>query len=969
MAYHSEIVAGGAFIGPEITKLHFGANVLMTKDYLDEGGLFDQFNEQMQFGLLRFPGGTVTEEMGFGIHDRQYDVENPMGFSMDGPRIVTYPAFYDYAYEHNDTPSLIVLPTEDALTEGDYGFRTVDPSALYRTLNQFSLTLDGAYGPANIHTVAIGNEFWYHNERMTAGEYGDLANEFAANTQQIIDQHRADLMPGAGFNEPNIAVQAALGHDYTGNQTIIEALDYDARAAIDTVIQHYYPGKFHVADDLDRAFDRMDEFDKAEGVGDLDYMISEWNINSDATSETGLKQAASMVELMQTMLEEGVDQATVWGTQYQNLRSRLAEVTKDSDSPTGYAYHLTAAGEVFRMMSQSLEGLQVIQTEAPGGLDDFVHMPTSSRPMGGKDQMSLHAFGNDDRTVLFLSSHSDQPFEVSLDLSDVVADFGHAWAQRLTVMDDPDTLTVNEGDPLGDKSSPYMSTMTKDEFLSGETATLTLKPYEVIRLEFSSTDQDLTMWGHDYVVDDSLDYADVLNGARGDDLIAGNHGKDTLNGDGGNDTLMGGSGDDSLNGGYGHDLLFGGDEDDLLRGFIGNDTLVAGEGNDRLIDSDGRDHFIVSAEGNATISGFAAGSGDSISFLNEYEDEADFLEHVSVKDGTATVAHEDGTRTIIENFGGDLDALTASIADFQEDSPIEDLVETLTAPEPTGAPDPTSVEVGTADPTDDYDMAEFLLTRTPAQLAEYASGLDQDAFDAMMDQINPDILFYTMRPEALTAFLNALDDDQRADLMDELEPGTVGFRLLRMGDKSEDFLMDLNTEALESVVTQLDREDSTALSAHLSDDAEKEIRDVVPGWRGGAVTQSGGKQFFQQPREDELDEYSPEEEEAALASSGGMCFVASAAYGDVTHPDVEYLRLVRDMVLVRSSWGRAFVNTYWVVGPLLAKAVKPHPRARKAAQWILGKLVSHLRTRQVIVTHGRRPRHWRDHREVVAAAK
>jgi len=84
------------------------------------------------------------------------------------------------------------------------------------------------------------------------------------------------------------------------------------------------------------------------------------------------------------------------------------------------------------------------------------------------------------------------------------------------------------------------------------------------------------------------------------------------------------------------------------------------------------------------------------------------------------------------------------------------------------------------------------------------------------------------------------------------------------------------------------------------------------------------------------------------SKSGATCFVATAAYGDWRHPDVEFLRWYRDAVLVDSAGGRAFTSVYRKVGPHLAKLVRPHPKVRNVTRRALGGLVRLLRRR-----HGR----------------
>jgi hypothetical protein len=82
------------------------------------------------------------------------------------------------------------------------------------------------------------------------------------------------------------------------------------------------------------------------------------------------------------------------------------------------------------------------------------------------------------------------------------------------------------------------------------------------------------------------------------------------------------------------------------------------------------------------------------------------------------------------------------------------------------------------------------------------------------------------------------------------------------------------------------------------------------------------------------------------SKSGATCFVATAAYGDWQHPEVEFLRWHRDNVLVRSAAGRVFIRAYWHIGPQLAKVVAPFPLVRGLTRGILSSLVAILRARQ-----------------------
>lgn len=54
----------------------------------------------------------------------------------------------------------------------------------------------------------------------------------------------------------------------------------------------------------------------------------------------------------------------------------------------------------------------------------------------------------------------------------------------------------------------------------------------------------------------------------------------------------------------------------------------------------------------------------------------------------------------------------------------------------------------------------------------------------------------------------------------------------------------------------------------------------------------------------------------------GGCYVATAIYGNVDHPDVRLLREYRDRVLLKSAQGRAFVRFYYAASPTLVAMVR-----------------------------------------------
>ena len=97
------------------------------------------------------------------------------------------------------------------------------------------------------------------------------------------------------------------------------------------------------------------------------------------------------------------------------------------------------------------------------------------------------------------------------------------------------------------------------------------------------------------------------------------------------------------------------------------------------------------------------------------------------------------------------------------------------------------------------------------------------------------------------------------------------------------------------------------------------------------------------PAEEEPQEPDEEEEQASESASGGGCFVATAAYGSWSHPDVAALRLFRDEVLASHPAGRAFIRAYRVVGPKLARLVSPEGRSGRAARALISPLARRAR--------------------------
>lgn len=958
----------------------FGANAIFTRDFLDEGGSFDRMVQQVGFAGLRFPGGTVIEELftpGAEFSERFFDVTRPSGLSDNGdPRILTAPAAFTYALENGLTMNF-TYPTVNYLTDkvGDDGEREASPFGLYRLLDRADEVMRLEYGDIDQKIFEIGNEFWYRRERMSAEEYGSIANDMAIGAQALFDLYQQERGGEDAWTQPLISVQSGPSWLPGANELIFDQMSLAAREAMDAVTTHYYPAGYAAASARSFHFDQLDQWQDLEGVNqDLEYFISEWNIN-DTGDDRGLAHASSMLEIMRVMLERGVDHAAVWGTQYFNLDMRLAKLSVDPDAPGGLDYTLTPGGEVFRMMSEDIRGLQVLDLDTPEALRDAIGTAPEDRAPEDAEQLVMHAFGNADTTIVFLSSRSDVPMEVTLDPSNLLPDYHHVWAERLGVIDDPTTGGKDEGDPLSPLARPYIDTLNETELGGAGGLTLTLQPYEIVQFEFTTGDIGVEMSGHDQVVDPAADYDDELEGTKFADVISGHAGDDTLRGNAGDDTLSGGEGDDFLGGWRGDDLLDGGDGNDKLVGGPGDDTLIAGGGENELRGDEGIDQYVVDISGATLLVDFDIDGGEGLSFRDHYDEIGDVLSKASVDGDDLVIDHDGDGETRLAGLGGRADDLEGFLTDFQADSPVRDLVDELNTPPPDGeiAPDPPP----SFDPPPAFSedrLEEFLNFDNPNDISEMIGGLSAEEESSFLDQLNANALALSAPQDLWGALCDSLSDAGFAQFNEDLDQDILDIRYLRLaaeqyengpddlaeedglpisrmfGEVSESVrteyylaLSDTERGELEQYWADLNPEedDWSAAEILLVDPVAAEARrlelrenDEEPEF---AAYLTPGKYKKDDPEDDEV------EEEEDGTSAGGGCFVATCAYGDEDHPDVLFLRLYRDMELSGHRGGRAFITFYYAVGPWLAAAIRPFPGGRRLVRAALGQLVLRMR--------------------------
>lgn len=906
MTVHNVSIYGQGYATDALSSEMFGANALFTKDHLEEGGAYDSFVEQTGVTALRFPGGTVTEQ----IFDPDGEVSQRFWENATDSEIVTAREFIAYASENGLSVDW-VLPTENFFLDeiDDDGHREVSNYAVYTLLDRVDGLIRGDYGEFDLDTVSIGNEYWYLNERMTAEEYGKISNVMAKGLQQIFDTYRSELDDPDAWVEPKIAVQTALGHEAHEAQAIIDELDLDARDAIDAVETHYYPKNLARIENSDNTFDRLDDFQNAEGFGHLEYFVSEWNVRTVSDADLGMEHASDLIAMMQQMAEQGVDQASLWGTTYKNLLTRLGRQYNDPDAPGGTATELTPAGEVMTMMSLTLPDTRVIDLDWPEDYTDQIGM------LGAQQQVTAYAFGDNDHTVLFLASRSWDGIEMDLDVSDLVGTYDHVWGRVVSTNDDP----------LSNTARPVVSTLTEDEIMSGDVASVSLQGYDILMLEFSKAGEGVHLYGSE---------TDTGTETSHDDVLIGGSGNDTIDGGLGDDTLIGGAGNDVISTGAGRDTVETGG---------GNDTVFAGEGENTINIGTGGADLHIDTNGDTIVNGFDVEAGHTLSFGESYASREELEDAAFVQDEDLIFLHADGGTTELLGAGAQFDAVLDGYTDYATEQ-----LSLQSAP----------VETMSSDA--EYDLAELLTEGTPEEISDYFHSLSEEEVAELMEMLNIDALMSVIPAENLPALLNALDPEVAGEFLDEVTPAAL---LQHLADNGADAAAMFDAFDPEVLVEYVDR----VLDAQIEDAPKtlgSQASDALHDATGGIMLSPSEQQLLEELQvEDDNNQSSSQEPEGY---NGTECFVATAAYGDKFHPDVAYLRKVRDHILVHYALGRVFIWLYWRVGPRLAQWLAPYPRGRAFAKAALGCVIGGLRRASVVANfdHGFRSSVYLSGREI-----
>ena len=687
--------------GHTVSRELFGTNSLADVNTDADGnptaGFIDAVKD-LNITNLRFPGGTCE-----GENDILAETVN----GQLSPQTVN---FLNWVQSQNangaELSVTLGIPTKRAIT--------------YQEVYEFAQLVAKDYADV-VNAIEIGNEYSIGADTITEATYGARAD--------IAARALADGFTDAGIseqNQPDIVLQMAEifggGSDYAGtgdhlsaNLDLVSQLSQSAIQSIDGVVNHYYYVEEHIMSedfassdatgDINREtrflFQKLDAFETAwktfGGTKELDFYVTEWNVNRVNHDQLGLKAASVLMHQFAYMMEMDVDVAHIWPIQHKTTSSIAG-------NPNGPSRPGPAAN-LLGLMSDSLVSIDA---------SDPMHLLNLSKTSFG-DGIDVNAFQNGTKTVLYVASRSANDQNIRMDVralashinsfNAVIVGYDPSSSDGLSEMADPDglnrttkrTITVAEYEKLrqlaffDENNSDHISISTKsngalvyktylptaddiiplvdtpktlqDYYFATETDTLgqleyigqdqlgslsqlsfTLNPYEVIEitLTHSNTSTGVTTTGA------TLPNYTQANGkvALATDAVSGlltlgGHDANTLPTLDLTQATSYTQGDDLIYLNDAANFVIALDGDDAIFGNGGNDTLLGQAGNDQIRGGDGNDYIDGGAGSDILIGGAGAdifvfknpNAGDCDVVL-DYNPNQDILAFEGVKAGT-----------------------------------------------------------------------------------------------------------------------------------------------------------------------------------------------------------------------------------------------------------------------------------------------------------------------------------------------
>ena len=385
----------------------FGVNALAETNTMITGDVrpgFESAINELGITLLRFPGGTM-------------EVQNDLMAETSGNRLSpTLVDFMNWVKEQNENGTPIQV------TIGITAKRVITYDEVYN----FTSLLMKYYGDY-VSGIEIGNEYSILPEVINETLYGQRADVAVRAIDAAFRDHGL-----SAEDQPDILIQMAetfgIGSDYKGtmnhldaNRDIVSQLSNTTLNAVDGVIAHYYYVEDHDGDENfatpgDWAqinhetrflYDKTEAWDQAwserTNLADLDLHITEWNIQKDNFDQQGLKAAGTLLNQFTYMIDMGATSAFIWPLQHKtgNALAGNFELNTAQVAP---------AGALFGLMNDSLG-----QSE-----DDPMQLLNLSNTSWA-DGLDVNGFQNSEKTVLYISSRTEDTVNLTLDVRNFAA--------------------------------------------------------------------------------------------------------------------------------------------------------------------------------------------------------------------------------------------------------------------------------------------------------------------------------------------------------------------------------------------------------------------------------------------------------------------------------------------------------------------------------------------------------------------
>jgi Domain of unknown function (DUF4214) len=520
-------LTGSSATGSFVAKSMFGANAVFerTEDGAP-GEAYSSAATNLGVTSVRFGGGQ-SDLPPTRLHE---DGETPVDGD-DWINIVTMPDgnlrtevvnFFEWCSagghagpDADPICAVLVIPTKHLSTE-DYAGFSDDIAA-------FVETVMGQYGHL-IEAFQIGNEYWdigetaYGQRASIAAEAVETGMNAAGIAQEeqpsIIVQMATAGNAGSEF-EATPGVNDFRQRNDDANQQIIDQLSDAARGAIDGVTEHYYYNKKHYefgthsneVNFIDRDFDIWsDAFDK-----DLDLHITEWNVRTTTTDQHGFVAGSTLIKQFSNMIELGVDAANIWALDYHSRTALTLDTDGGAITDNQGRMMNSSQAAAFDLMAGSIAGKELISF-------DF----DQTFP-----QISVTAYGDQDTTVLYVSSRTLESMDVTLDLSQLFANAASISGVKVSL----DTSTTNglqwdngiAADGITIDGNPYFYNehdadvlFTDVTYADASGITFDLKPFEFLELTIETPPAPVQLAKFIGSEDDDLIiYDDLLGEAEG----------------------------------------------------------------------------------------------------------------------------------------------------------------------------------------------------------------------------------------------------------------------------------------------------------------------------------------------------------------------------------------------------------------------------------------------------------------------